>query len=341
MLHLPSMLVYGLLSFSMAFLNKALFEVTGFKNSFFVILIQLAFLLVSFYVFKILNLVKLPPLTYLECKNFILPSLMYSLTTALSLKALIGLNVAVYVVVKRCTPAFTFILAAFVLKKQKFSLTLGLSVCAITTGAIITSAGDLKFDLISYIIGGLSVLAHALYLLLIQRCGEDKSSVDVLYINSVLSLPFIFILTLFSNEWTSVKNYNGYTTWTFWLFFLFSTMGGNLLNYSTFWCTMKNSALTTSVVGVLKSILQILFGIFTFERLDLNIYTIGGITLSLIGGTMFSYAEYHAKVNRNKRTPASMNNEISTQENNQQHQVDLENSADDNEKFVYIRKIHN
>jgi len=98
----------------------------------------------------------------------------------------------------------------------------------------------------SYLIGSLSVIFQSLYLLNIQKCSEHKTSSDVLYINSLLSLPMILILmVLFSDELSNVKSYNGYKTFYFWLYFLASTLGGGLLNGSTFWCTRRNSALTT------------------------------------------------------------------------------------------------
>jgi ABC-type spermidine/putrescine transport system permease subunit I len=115
-----------------------------------------------------------------------------------------------------------------------------------TFGAIITSIGDLTFHIESYFIGSLSVIFHALYLLTIQRSSEQKTSSDVLYINSLLSLPMVFLLMiLFTNDLSNVISYNGYNTFSFWLYFLTSTLGGGLLNGSTFWCTMRNSALTT------------------------------------------------------------------------------------------------
>ncbi|CAF4719572.1 unnamed protein product, partial [Rotaria socialis] len=78
-------------------------------------------------------------------------------------------------------------------------------------------------------------------------------------------------------------------------YFLLSIIGGGLLNATTFWCTIKNSALTTTVVGVLKSILQIFVGMFAFDQLSINYKTTLGIALSLVGGTMFSYLEYTNK----------------------------------------------
>ena len=98
----------------------------------------------------------------------------------------------------------------------------------------------------SYFIGSLSVIFQSLYLLTIQRSSEQKSSSEVLYINSFLSLPMVLIiLVLFSNELTDVRTYDGYRTFSFWFYFLASTLGGGLLNGATFWCTMRNSALTT------------------------------------------------------------------------------------------------
>jgi len=211
------------------------------------------------------------------------------------------LNVAIYVVIKRCTPTLTFLLSTWVLKKQKLNIRTGLCVLGITFGSIITTTGDLSFHFESYLVGGFSVISHALYLLIIQRCSEQKTPTDVLYINSVISLPMILVLLIvFSNELTNVELYTGYATFNFWIFFLASTIGGGLLNFATFWCTMKNSALTTSVVGVLKSILQVLFGLFTFDRLPLNFNIIFGILLSLVSGTMFSYFEYTMKSSKPK-----------------------------------------
>ncbi len=90
------------------------------------------------------------------------------------------------------------------------------------------------------------MIFHSLYLLTIQRYSEQKTSNDALYINSLLSLPMIIVfMFIFSNELTNIKFYKGYNTNQFWLYFLLSTIGGGLLNGSTFWCTIKNSALTT------------------------------------------------------------------------------------------------
>ena len=135
------------------------------------------------------------------------------------------------------------------LKKEKLNVQTGLCVFAITAGAIITSLDDLSYHPESYVVGSFSIVFQSLYLLTIQRSSEQKSSSDVLYINSLLSLPMIFlVMIVLTDEVAAVKSYNGYQTFSFWIYFLASTFGGGLLNGATFWCTMKNSAVTTTYV---------------------------------------------------------------------------------------------
>src|ERR1700722_7689374 len=100
MLHVPSVIIYGFLSFSMAFLNKALFEIADFRNSLFLIVIQLFFVIISFHILNYFRLISVPVMTRKDIRTYLLPATFYSLTTVLSLQALMKLNVAIYVVIK-------------------------------------------------------------------------------------------------------------------------------------------------------------------------------------------------------------------------------------------------
>lgn len=89
-----------------------------------------------------------------------------------------------------------------------------------------------------------------------------------------------------------------------------------------------------SVVGVLKSILQVFFGLFLFDRLSININTVIGIACSLVAGTFFSYLEY---TNKQKKSITSMNN-IDYEQENQDIVDELFNtqlSTTNSEKFVH------
>lgn len=71
---------------------------------------------------------------------------------------------------------------------------------------------------------------------------------------------------------------------------------GVVLNYSIFLCTEKNSALTTSLIGVLKSVFQTVIGIFTFGGIKSNILNGFGLSLNLFGGILYTYVKYKENV---------------------------------------------
>ena len=92
------------------------------------------------------------------------------------------------------------------------------------------------------------------------------------------------------------------------------------------------------MVGVLKSILQIFFGMFAFDQLAVNLKTVTGIVLSLFAGTMFSYLEYTRK---KMKSTASM---IDTTSDQQKHRprnvlVDEHTVLPNLEKFVNLSLI--
>ncbi len=100
MLHVPSMLTYGFLSFILAFFNKALFELANFRYTLFVIFSQLIFIIISFQVLAYIRFITLPIMTKNDAYTSLIPSIFYCLSTLLSLQALMKLNVAIYVVIK-------------------------------------------------------------------------------------------------------------------------------------------------------------------------------------------------------------------------------------------------
>jgi hypothetical protein len=94
------MLTYGFLSFILAFFNKALFELANFRYSLFIIFAQLIFIVLSFKILAYQHLIILPVITKTDIHTLFIPSIFYCLSTALSLQALMKLNVAIYVVIK-------------------------------------------------------------------------------------------------------------------------------------------------------------------------------------------------------------------------------------------------
>jgi len=86
------------------------------------------------------------------------------------------------------------------------------------------------------------------------------------------------------------------------------------------------------VVDVLKSILQVFFGLFVFDRLSINLHTVIGIALSLIGGTIFSYLEY---TDKQKKSIISMQNIHDDEAQNQQN-INTQEITSNSEKFLDV-----
>lgn len=63
------------------------------------------------------------------------------------------------------------------------------------------------------------------------------------------------------------------------------------VSYCTNVCS-NNSALTTSVVGTLKSVVQTTIGMFTFGGVQFNPALIAGVTINLSGGLVYTHAKY-------------------------------------------------
>jgi solute carrier family 35 len=134
------------------------------------------------------------------------------------------------------------------------------SVAVTVAGCIIAGIGDFSFDLKGYFFALMSCTLQASYLLLVERSGAKQgiSTSELLMYNAVLSLPFLLVAILVSGEATrattafaAAAGALGSPTSAAGML-LACSIAGMLLNFSMFLCTMHNSALTTTIVGVLK-----------------------------------------------------------------------------------------
>ena len=96
--------------------------------------------------------------------------------------------------------------------------------------------------------------------------------------------------------------------------FILLVISANLLTYSQFLCTSVCSALTTSLVGVGKSVIQTIIGFFAFGGVTFHPLNVTGLALNLLGGAIYSYAKLEetnsAKNNgiNSSQLPAVMDN---------------------------------
>ncbi|XP_047473733.1 UDP-galactose/UDP-glucose transporter 7-like isoform X1 [Penaeus chinensis] len=284
---------YGVCSASMAFLNKAVISSYEFPFPFFIMACQMMVTILFLEILGSLGKVTLPHYTWRSARLFLAPSLGYAFHATLSLMALQGMNIPMYGAVKRCTPLVNLVLSVVILHRPYPSCTLISSILIITSGCFVAALGDLTIDTFAYTMGGLSVLAQGLYLTLVQQCAENKlSTLEILQLNSYNTLaPFIIVSVLMGEPEAIVKS-QYLTDIGFHLTFWTLVSLGSVLNYSLFLCTALNSALTTSLVSVAKSVIQTLVGFFVFGGVKYHPLNITGIVMNTVGGFMYTYTKY-------------------------------------------------
>ena len=145
---------------------------------------------------------------------------------------------------------------------------------------------------------GLSTVFHALALSFIQKCGDhdksSKQSLQIFYLSSIFSFPVLLVVFFFSGEPERlVENTTNWHNSDFLINLTLVICFGCLLCYSQFWCCTSNSALTTSVIGVLKSFIQTMLGIFVFKaQYTMTYLAFLGIFVNLVFGTYYTYLKY-------------------------------------------------
>lgn len=167
----------------------------------------------------------------------------------------------------------------------------------ITFGTFFAASGDLDFDLKSYTFGAVSVFTQALYFLVVQKLGVDKdfSALTIVYINSVTCAPLMLFFTFFYGEHTGIFAYEHILSLNFWASFFFVVSFACIFSYSIFLSTTVNSALSTALVGVIKSALTTIIGMYTFGGVTATTSFIWGQIINLSGGALYTYEKYQLK----------------------------------------------
>ena len=150
----------------------------------------------------------------------------------------------------------------------------------------------MAFDLKAYIFGLASVLSQATYLLLVQKHAQDIGAAESLHLNSYNTFPILLFFSFITGELKHAIHDFAFLDFGFVITFALVVIFGCLLNYLLFLCTTYNSALTTSITGTLKTVVQTGIGMFTFGGISINVFTMLGIALNIGGGILYSFVKY-------------------------------------------------
>ncbi|KAH8867669.1 UDP-N-acetylglucosamine/UDP-glucose/GDP-mannose transporter [Schistosoma japonicum] len=204
-----------------------------------------------------------------------------------------SLSLPLFTALRRISNLFIMVGEYFLLGTKR-SNSIHLSVIVMVIGAGIAAIGDITFDPVGYtyiFINNISTTGKAL--LTKSRLRDyNFSSIELIYFNSLLMLPILSILVYIKCEPSEITQFEFWLDPVFLLYFLFSCCSAVALNYSVVQCTQYTSALTTSILGVIKNILVTYGGMFVGGDYVYTTLNFVGLTISTIGAILYVLCNY-------------------------------------------------
>ncbi|XP_063297267.1 solute carrier family 35 member D3 [Pelobates fuscus] len=291
--------------------------------------------------------ISVPPFGLGLARMFIGVTILSTLQSTLTLWSLRGLSLPMYVVFKRCLPLVTLMIGVLVLRNGMPSAGVIIAVFITTCGAALAGAGDLSGEPIGYITGVLAVIVHSAYLVIIQKTSIDSEHgpLTAQYIIAVTATPVLIICSFASMDLINAWSFPGWKDPSMVCTFIACTLIGCAMNFTTLHCTYLNSAVTTSFVGVVKSIATITVGMLAFSDVEPTSLFIAGVVVNTFGSVVYCVAKYletrrqinyedlekeaikEDKIEQNGEQPPFVMEEI-LQDNNVEGQADEKSSTD-------------
>uniref|UniRef100_A0A6N2NJX8 Sugar phosphate transporter domain-containing protein n=1 Tax=Salix viminalis TaxID=40686 RepID=A0A6N2NJX8_SALVM len=275
---------YGSASMAMVFINKAILMQYGHSMTLLTLQQLATALLIHFG--RQTGYTRARGIDMQTVRRLLPVSLFYNANVAFALASLKGVNIPMYIAIKRLTPLAVLIAGIFSGKGKPTAQALG----------------DFSFDLLGYGMALTSVFFQTMYLVLVERSGAEDglSSVEIMFYNSFLSLPVLTFLIIITGEFPSslALLFAKSNSLSFLLILVISLIMGIVLNFTMFLCTIVNSALTTTIVGVLKGVGSTTLGFVVLGGVEVHALNVTGLVINTAGGLWYSYAKYQQKMSK-------------------------------------------
>lgn len=143
---------------------------------------------------------------------------------------------------------------------------------------------------------------QTMYLVMVEKSGAEDglSSIEIMFYNSFLSLPFLLFLIIVTGEFPNSLSLllAKSSSISFLAILILSLVMGIVLNYTMFLCTIVNSALTTTIVGVLKGVGSTALGFIMLGGVEVHALNVTGLVINTAGGIWYTLAKYQQKKNK-------------------------------------------
>eukprot|EP01105_Mastigella_eilhardi_P009158 TRINITY_DN2177_c0_g1_i2.p1 TRINITY_DN2177_c0_g1~~TRINITY_DN2177_c0_g1_i2.p1 ORF type:complete len:326 (-),score=116.17 TRINITY_DN2177_c0_g1_i2:346-1296(-) len=285
--------LYGVVSLSITFFNKAVLSYYGFNYSTTLVLAQMLFALAATDVLRRRGTIVFPPANRATAKKMTPLATFFLLMVLVSLVSLAYVNISIYNTLRRLT-TFAVMVGEYMFFKKVTPMDESMSVALMILGAFVSGYGDLSFSFISYAITLVSCVITAAYTVCIKLMKDTTptSEFEMMFYNNVLSLPIVLVMVIVF-ELQAILSYPYLFNIGFLICFFTSMVQAFMLNYLMFLCSTVNSPLTTSVTGQLKAIISTVAGLFMFGDIVVNKVLVIGLSISAGGGVYYAYIKYN------------------------------------------------
>ena len=292
-------LFYGSMSVASVFLNKAIFQVWRYRYPASLVTGQTVFTVMAIFLLSNLGVIKIAKFNAVHFRRVFLVSAVFQLKLVLDMSALVLVNIPMYGILKSATTPFVM-LVDYVLRQRVPSTKIQMAVWLTTMGGFVAGYGDLYFDPLGYALALASAACTACYVVLVGKIGDDLQldSFTLLLYNSLWSTPMSLAITVWTGEVAGVSKFPALFDPRFIAAFVTSCASAFVLNYATYLCTRVNDALTTSVVGRTKSVVQGIGGLFAFS-VEIGWVNVSGLSLNSLGILWYAWEKYAEERRRN------------------------------------------
>lgn len=286
------LLVYVLLSSGVILYNKWVLSPKYFNFPYPITLtmIHMGFSgLVAFFLVRILKVVSPVNMTFEIYATCVIPiSAFFASSLWFGNTAYLFISVAFIQMLKALMPVATFFMAV-ICGTEKLRCDVFLNMLLVSVGVVISSYGEIHFNVVGTLYQVTGIFAEALRLVLtqvlLQKKGLSLNPITSLYYIAPCSFFFLFVpWFLLEKPEMDVSQIQ----FSFWIF-LSNAVCALALNFSIFLVIGRTGAVTIRVAGVLKDWILIALSTVIFPESTITGLNITGYAIALCGVVMYNY----------------------------------------------------